>query len=139
LGNHAAAVHPRRLQATIRGFYRDVLGCEIVRQTDDKDDFRIGGEFFLAVLYEDEAALDEASFGRATYLELKTDDVAGMRQRIVDFGVTVIDIPDPHLYFQAPGGQAFRLVGIDEDLSQYEGVVDHRLLPGAFDAGRDRE
>jgi hypothetical protein len=26
----------------------------------------------------------------------------------------------PHLYFQAPGGQVFRLVGINEDLSRYE-------------------
>ena len=27
-----------------------------------------------------------------------------------------------HLYFQAPGGQCLRLVGIDEDLSFYGGV-----------------
>jgi hypothetical protein len=33
-------------------------------------------------------------------------------------------MPDPHLYFQAPGGQCLRLVGIDEDLSFYEGVGD---------------
>jgi len=31
-------------------------------------------------------------------------------------------VPDPHLYFQAPGGQVLRLVGIDEDLSGYEGT-----------------
>jgi len=28
-------------------------------------------------------------------------------------------VPDPHLYFQAPGGQVFRLVGTNEDLSKY--------------------
>ena len=28
----------------------------------------------------------------------------------------------PHLYFQAPGGQCLRLVGIDEDMSFYEGA-----------------
>jgi len=33
-----------------------------------------------------------------------------------------LDVPDPHLYFQAPGGQCLRLVGIDEDLSFYEGT-----------------
>ena len=33
-----------------------------------------------------------------------------------------LEIPDPHLYFQAPGGQCLRLVGIDEDLSFYEGT-----------------
>jgi len=35
--------------------------------------------------------------------------------------VRKLELPDPHLYFQAPGGQCIRLVGIDEDLSFYEG------------------
>ena len=43
-----------------------------------------------------------------------------MRQKIIDTGVVTLEMPDPHLYFQAPGGQVFRLVGIDKDLSQYE-------------------
>jgi len=45
-----------------------------------------------------------------------------MTRKILDFGVRKLDIPDPHLYFQAPGGQVLRLVGIGEDLSFYEGV-----------------
>jgi hypothetical protein len=45
-----------------------------------------------------------------------------MRQTILDFGVRKLDIPDSHLYFQAPGGQVLRLVGINEDLSKYEGT-----------------
>jgi hypothetical protein len=36
-------------------------------------------------------------------------------------------MPDPHLYFQAPGGQCLRLVGIGEDLSFYEGAGEHLL------------
>jgi hypothetical protein len=47
-----------------------------------------------------------------------------MRQKIINTGVTLIETPDPHLYFQAPGGQVFRLVGIDEDLTQYERDVE---------------
>ena len=43
-----------------------------------------------------------------------------MKQKILDFGVKKVDVPDPHLYFQAPGGQVFKLVGINEDLSVYE-------------------
>jgi len=31
-------------------------------------------------------------------------------------------VPDPHLYFQSPGGQCWRLVGTDEDMSFYEGA-----------------
>ena len=45
-----------------------------------------------------------------------------MKQKILDFGVKEINSNDKtHLYFQAPGGQVLRLVGIDEDMSFYEG------------------
>jgi catechol 2,3-dioxygenase-like lactoylglutathione lyase family enzyme len=137
-GNHAAVVVPRAEQARVRSFYRDVLGCTITRETAQKDDIRMGDDFYLAVLYEDDGvALEEGGFSKAIYLELKTDDVEDMRRRIVAFGVTVLDMPDPHLYFQAPGGQALRLVGIDEDLSKYEGTEDFRVLPGdVFDESR---
>src|SRR5579872_6603441 len=121
-GNHSAVRVSRAERDRIRSFYRDVLGCEITREGDLKDDFRLGDGFYFAFLYEDEgAALDASGFLRAIYLELKAADVEELRQRIVAFGVRVLDVPDPHLYFQAPGGQVFRLVGIDEDLSVYEG------------------
>jgi hypothetical protein len=94
----------------------------------------MGGDFYIAVLYErDEVTLDEASFSKATYLELAADNVDEMRQRIVESGVKIVDMPDPHLYFQAPGGQPFRLVAIDEDLSMYEGTIDFRDLPSHFE------
>jgi catechol 2,3-dioxygenase-like lactoylglutathione lyase family enzyme len=132
LGNHAAIVLPLTERDRIREFYRDVLGCEIIRQTDQKDDFRMGGNFYIGVLYENESvALDASSFSKAIYLELKADDVEGMRRKIVAFGVTVLELQDPHLYFQAPGGQVFRLVGTKENLSGYEGT-DHRELPRVF-------
>lgn len=129
LGNHAALVVARRDQDRLREFYRDVLGCQLTRATDQKDDFRLGDDYYLAVLYENEGTLDESSFLKAIYLELKADNLEDMRQTIVDFGVKVIEMPDPHLYFQAPGGQCFRLVGANEDLSTYEGTTDHRELP----------
>jgi catechol 2,3-dioxygenase-like lactoylglutathione lyase family enzyme len=132
LGNHAAIVLPLAEQDRIRRFYRDVLGCEIIRETDQKDDFRMGGSFYIGVLYEDDdVALDTSGFSKAIYLELAADDVEAMRHKIVAFGVEELEMQDPHLYFQAPGGQVFRLVGIDEDLSKYEGT-DHRELPGVF-------
>jgi catechol 2,3-dioxygenase-like lactoylglutathione lyase family enzyme len=120
LGNHSAVVVPRQARDRVRRFCCDVLGCEITREHDAKDDFRLGDDFYIAVLYGDVA--DESNFltGKSIFLELKSDDVDGMRQRIVHSGVTVLDVPDPHLYFQPPGGQVFRLVGIDEDLSAYE-------------------
>ena len=123
LGNHSAVRVPRAEKDRIRRFYRDVLGGTIMRESDFKDDIRLGDNFYIAFLYEDEdVALDENGFSKAVYLELKTDNVEEMRQKIVAFGVRVLEVPDPHLYFHAPGGQVFRLVGIDEDLAKYEGT-----------------
>ena len=121
-GNHSAVRVPRAEKDRIRRFYRDVLGCELMREGDQKDDFRLGGDFYIAFMYEDEGVLAEEDFLKSTYLELKADDAAEMRRKIIAFGVTVLDVPDPHLYFQAPGGQVFRLAGIGEDLSRYEGT-----------------
>jgi len=122
-GNHSAVRVPRAERDRIREFYRDILGCEIIREGEQKDDVRMGDDFYIAFMYEDEGAvLDESGFMKAIYLELKADDVEEMRQKIVASGVRVLDVPDPHLYFQAPGGQVLRLVGTDEDLSRYEGT-----------------
>src|SRR5512139_3895137 len=123
IGNHSAVRVPRTEKDRIRRFYRDVLGGRITREGDQKDDFRMGDDFYVAFLYEDDGvALDEGDFLKAIYLELKVDNVEEMRRNIVAFGVKVLDVPDPHLYFQAPGGQVFRLVGTNEDLSRYEGT-----------------
>ncbi len=131
LGNHAAVVVSLTEQDAVRRFYRDVLGCAVTRSANDKDNFVLGGDFYLAVVYADEAVtLGKEDFLKATYLELRTDNVEEVQQQIIDFGVKVIQIDDPHLYFQAPGGQAYRLVGTDEDMSKYEGTTRHRELPG---------
>jgi catechol 2,3-dioxygenase-like lactoylglutathione lyase family enzyme len=136
-GNHSALRVRRKERDRVRRFYRDVLGCQLTRELDDKDDFRMGDGFYIAFLYGSgdgrgadkgvnyaaEDALSDDDLLKAIFLELKADDVEEMRQKIVAFGVRVLDVPDPHLYFQAPGGQVFRLVGIDEDLSKYEGTV----------------
>jgi catechol 2,3-dioxygenase-like lactoylglutathione lyase family enzyme len=134
-GNHAAARVPRAERDRLRRFYRDVLGGEIVRDGDQKDDVRLGDDFYIAFMYEDhDVVLDDDGFLKATYLELKADNVDELRRKIVAFGVKVLDVPDPHLYFQAPGGQVLRLVEIDEDLSKYEGTEHGEQFVGrAFD------
>ncbi|HEX6533513.1 MAG TPA: VOC family protein [Gemmatimonadaceae bacterium] len=136
-GNHTAVRARREDRDRIRAFYRDVLGCTLMREFDDKDDFRMGDAFYFTFLYSSgrgvavdqgvsyaaEDALSDEDFLKAIFLELKSDNVDETRRRIVAFGVNVLEVPDPHLYFQAPGGQVFRLVGIDEDMSKYEGTA----------------
>ena len=132
-GNHSAVRVSRLERDRIRKFYCDVLGCTIMREFDDKDDIRVGDDFYIAFLYgtgdgrgadkgvnyASEDVLSDDDFLKAIFLELKADSVEEMKQKIVAFGVKVLNVPDPHLYFQAPGGQVFSLVGINEDLSEY--------------------
>jgi catechol 2,3-dioxygenase-like lactoylglutathione lyase family enzyme len=120
IGNHSKIVSSRADQARIRAFYRDVLGCELTKQTPDVDYIRFDEGFFVAVLYQDRALTAEEA--RASiWLELRTDDPAALSERILKFGVHRIDIPGAeHLYFQAPGGQVFRVVARGEDLSRFE-------------------
>ncbi len=121
-GNHSSVRVPREDRESIRTFYRDVLGGVFTEEGDDKDVLRIGDNYYIAFLYQDFA--DESEFlrsGKSIWLELKSDNVEEMKRKILDFGVRKLDIPDSHLYFQAPGGQCFRLAGVSEDLSMYEG------------------
>ncbi len=123
-GNHSSVIVPRKDRDNIRKFYCDVLGGKIMKEEDERDFLRLG-ENFIGFLYGDVA--DESEFlrtARAMWLEIKSDNVEELTRKILDFGVRKLDVPDPHLYFQAPGGQCWRLVGINEDLSFYEGMGD---------------
>lgn len=124
-GNHASVLVPRQDREDIRKFYCGVLGGTVTKEDPDRDFIRLGDDFYV-VLYGDVA--DESAFlrsARAAWLEIKSDNVEETKRRILDSGlVRKLEVPDPHLYFQAPGGQCLRLVGIDEDLSFYEGAGD---------------
>lgn len=124
-GNHLSVIVPRQERDSICKFYCDVLGGEITKAEEERDFIRLGEDFYV-VLYGD--VPDESEFlrtARSVWLEIKSDNVEEMRRRILDSGlVRKLEVPDAHLYFQAPGGQCLRLVGIDEDLSFYEGAGD---------------
>jgi len=119
-GNHSSLRVPHRDQERVRRFYRDVLGCEVTRESRDVDNFRMGNSFFITFLYQEEV-LAEHEWEKAIWLEIKSEDPQALKQKIMDFGVRELVSKDKeHLYFQAPGGQAFRLVGMDEDLTRFE-------------------
>lgn len=122
-GNHSSVIVPRQDRDSIRKFYCDVLGGKMMKADPERDFLRLGENFYIAFLYAD--VPDEREFlrtARSVWLEIKSDNVEEMKRKILDFGVRKLDMPDPHLYFQVPGGQVLRLVGIDEDLSFYEGA-----------------
>jgi hypothetical protein len=119
VGNHAAVFAARSDQDRIRKFYVNVLGCNARVKSEEVDRFQLD-DFHFCFVYQG-TALAESDFLKAIYLELKTGNTEAMKQKILAFGGKKIDVPDSHLYFQAPGGQVFKLVGIKEDLSMYEG------------------
>ena len=115
---------PRQDRDNIRRFYCDILGAKITKADPDRDFVCLGDDFYIAFLYGDVPdANDFLRSMRAIWLEIKSDNVDKMREKIIESGlVKKLEVPDPHLYFQAPGGQCLRLVGIDEDKSFYEGA-----------------
>jgi len=124
MGSHSSVLVPHQDRERIREFYCEVLGGEVTKADAERDFVRLGGDFYIAFLYGDVA--DESAFlrtARAVWLEITSDDVEETRRAILASGlVRRLEVPDPHLYFQAPGGQCLRLVGRDEDLSFYEGA-----------------
>ena len=126
-GNHTAVFAARSEQDRIRKFYCDVLGCKVRVKTGEVDRFQLD-DLHFCFAYQS-TALAENDFLKAIHLEHKSDNTQEMKRKILAFGVKKLDVPDPHLYFQAPGGQVFRLVDINEDLSPYEGAPSSR--PGS--------
>lgn len=123
-GNHSSVLVPEQARDSIHKFYCEVLGGKIMSTNPKRDFIRLGEDFYIAFLYGD--VPDESEFlrsKRVIWLEIKSDKVKEMSRKILESGlVRKLDVPDAHLYFQAPGGQCLRLVGIGEDLSLYEGA-----------------
>lgn len=120
MGNHAKITARAIDRERIRKFYHEVLGCEITKRSNEIDYFRFAGDFFVAVIY-DNVVLPDDDHTRAIWLELKAEDPAALAKRIRDFGVRELETWErDRLYFQAPGGQVFRIAGTREDLSRFE-------------------
>lgn len=115
IGNHLkSTVHPG-LRERVLTFYRDILGCELVPTEKQKVDlFRFPNNFIMGVFYSNDC-LTEQQHLNATWCEIKTDKVEQLKDKIIKFGVKVVDYEDKnHLYFQAPGGQVYRIVAESE-------------------------
>ena len=125
-GPHASVLVPHAARDDIRRFYCDVLGGEITKADPERDFVRLGDDFYIGFLYADvDDASDFHRSARAMWLEIKSDNVQATGGSILESGlVRELDVPDPHLYFQAPGGQCLRLVGVDENMAFYEGQGD---------------
>jgi len=116
IGNHMKLNAPSALRDLLRVFYIDVLGCRTVAAPRPEFDlYEFAGGFVVGMFFgDDREVLTEQDQLKAAWLELKTSDPAALRQRLLEFGVRPVDYPDPtRFYFQAPGGQVWRVAPAD--------------------------
>lgn len=110
-GSNAQTFAPFSLRNKIRSFYTSILQCELIKTYESVDVVRFPGDFYLGISFRQDSLTDD-EFLRATWLEIKTDDPSALKERVLGFGVKEIEYWDKeHFYFQAPGGQVYRISG----------------------------
>ena len=119
LGAKSKIAAPLWERERIQTFYRDVLGCKVDAKPE-ADLIWLRPDFYLGVVYGD-PPVGESQLLKAIWLELRAERPEEVKEKILTFGVTTIDYPRDmeHFYFQAPGGQVFRLVSNSEDVNLY--------------------
>jgi len=116
MGNHMKLTLKPELRERTRGFYGGICECrKLDSPRPDMDLYEFNGGFVLGIFFADDAeTLPEPAYVKAAWLELKVDDVPAYRARLEAFGINALPYADPtRMYFQAPGGQVFRLAPMD--------------------------
>jgi hypothetical protein len=116
IGNHLKMAVPQRHRPRTRESYGPVLGCQQVDSPrDDIDLYEFAGGFVLGLFFTPEAeAPSEADYLKGVWLELKVADPEALKARLLAFSVKKVEFPDPtRFFFQAPGGQVFRVAPLD--------------------------
>ena len=121
IGNHMKMTLRPEIRPRTHAFYSETLGLKILESPrSDLDLYEFTEGFVLGIFFTDDASevLAEPDQLKATWLELKVEDPKIWKEKLQDFGVLEVDYPDGsgRFYFQAPGGQVFRLAGLDGDL-----------------------
>ena len=116
IGNHMKMNVSASLRSKAQTFYEDVLGCKVMQSPmPDLDLFEFDGGFVLGIFFVDAAdTLSVDDHLKAAWLEIKTKNVDALKRKLQKFGVKELDYSDKsRFYFQAPGGQVFRLAPMD--------------------------
>jgi hypothetical protein len=116
IGNHYKFQTARTERSRVREFYRDLLGCQMREgPMPHVDMFQFEGGAYVGIFFEEpDAVLTPENFLKAAWMELKTKDPAALEKQVRAFGVKAIDYADKtRFYFQAPGGQVFRVAPLE--------------------------
>jgi hypothetical protein len=124
IGRHHHLDVDERLRVQTRAVYERVLGGRLTTLADneavggavlspdtDVEIFTFDNGASIATFYVSaEQVLSPAQHLHAVWLEFEVDDVDRVRNELAELGVEPFDYEDrAHPYFQAPGGQVFRL------------------------------
>ena len=120
IGNHLKMVVPTGLRGLTREFYSGLLGLKsITSPRGDLDLYEFANGVVLGFFFTDSPGevLRESDYAKATWLEIKVEDPQAWKAKLVAFGVREVEYPDTErFFFQAPGGQVFRLAPLDGGL-----------------------
>lgn len=119
-GNHLKMHLPHAERDRAREFYAEMLGCKPLPQPPfpDLDLYEFEDGTVVGLFFVDAGeVLSEKESLKGPWLEIKVNDPAALRVRLEGFGVKAVDFADPtRFYFQAPGGQVYRLAPLDGGL-----------------------
>ena len=90
IGNHLKMTVASALKERTREFYGSVLGLKsIPSPAENLDLYEFSGGFILGLFFSDDRAelLTELDYLKATWLELKVDDLTQWKERLQSFGV----------------------------------------------------
>jgi hypothetical protein len=116
LGTHAKLHVDRALRAETRHFYGTVLGArELPGPGERAAIYELPGGFVAGVFFLDASeVLTPEQHRKATWLELMSEDPAALRDRVLAAGIVEMETGDrSRFFFQAPGGQVFRVAPLD--------------------------
>jgi hypothetical protein len=108
--NHRLSVL-NTLKEQTRALYEGVLGATVKSPRPDVEIFTFANGSGIGVFYIDPAeALTPMEHMKAIWLEFEVDDESAVAAGLEKLGMRPFEYFDEeHKYFQAPGGQVFRL------------------------------
>ncbi len=112
--------HPNSKEK-LAAFFTDILGYKVLVGSDAPGlptpvmAVKFANGAALSVEFTEDA-LDEQQARRGAWLELKSDDAAALKEKVLAAGLSRVHYPgNDYFYFQAPGGQVLRIVATTED------------------------
>ncbi|MEM6989009.1 MAG: VOC family protein [Myxococcota bacterium] len=111
LGPNLRCVADNQHREAIASFYVELFGAETVRPTPELDVYSFGGSNIGVYFVADGTALTPEQHEKVgTWIEIVVEDAKAMTAALEAKGHAPLDYHDrEHAYFQAPGGQVFRL------------------------------